>query len=161
MAPRNPADGTFGDAAGADDPFWSVVRARHPDVDVVVLPPEARESFPRVTGEELDRRRRALADLVARLAGSLPDGVPAPVVEESAGPAAATILLRARTHGTTADGEALLAAWAAEFPGARRRPGNVDVLDGDVDGLRLHATWARPNGVLVLRVDTGVLEVVR
>lgn len=26
--------------AVADDPFWSVVRRRHPDVDVVLLPPE-------------------------------------------------------------------------------------------------------------------------
>ena len=24
-----------------DDPFWSVVRRRHPDVDVVILPPDA------------------------------------------------------------------------------------------------------------------------
>lgn len=34
------------DGAPAGDPFWDVVHRRHPDIDIIVLPPETRATVP-------------------------------------------------------------------------------------------------------------------
>jgi hypothetical protein len=49
-----------GTAAGRSDPFWSVVRRRHPDIDVVVLPPDD----PTVGGDIPAEPDPSLADTV-------------------------------------------------------------------------------------------------
>lgn len=68
----------------AADPFWSVVRRRHPDVDVVVLPPGdgAVPELPEdvVAVDPGEAAARADADVLARcreLVGQDPDGVEA------------------------------------------------------------------------------------
>lgn len=48
-----------------DDPFWAVMRERHPDLDVIVLPPEPpAASSPRLT-QPLSEVQEAAAELVA------------------------------------------------------------------------------------------------
>ena len=42
-----------------DDPFFAAVRRRHPDVDLVVLPPDAPEEEPAATVDDATVERAA------------------------------------------------------------------------------------------------------
>lgn len=76
--------GEAAEARVATDPFWSVVRRRHPDVDVVVLPPTAPAqpgagevaALPEVdAAEEAARVEQAAVGLWAALVGEEPGEV--------------------------------------------------------------------------------------
>ncbi|MCY7402571.1 MAG: hypothetical protein LH477_16745 [Nocardioides sp.] len=41
----------------AADPFWSVVRRRHPDIDIALLPPEPERSTPQADIRQADTRQ--------------------------------------------------------------------------------------------------------
>jgi hypothetical protein len=75
-------------AAVGDDPFWSVVRRRHPDLDIVILPqeapPAADSSLPERTAEPFAELETAEAeDCWARLVGH---GMPVQAVRWIPGP---------------------------------------------------------------------------
>lgn len=68
-----------------DDPFWAVVRRRHPDVDLVLLPAEARDlPEPAPEAEPVE----VTEELVARLDGRGPDAWRLLVDDEVPEPAA-------------------------------------------------------------------------
>ena len=56
------------------DPFFAALRARRPDVDIVILPPEdPPEPSAEATTEELTRSAEAVDATVAAIAARLPD----------------------------------------------------------------------------------------
>lgn len=145
-------------AGPTGDPFFDTVRERHPDVDIVVLPPVV----PPTPGDPLDlAQARELRDAqlasaerlwreAAEGAGSLTHRVGA------GGPGA----LRWESTGAlrgTRDGFRVLARLAAalETWDLRRQDAPVALLAaGSPDGRSVTATYAEETGVLVFRATS-------
>lgn len=118
-----PVDGPQAAEIVANDPFWSVVRRRHPDVDIVVLPADdapdltpAPGATPIHTGETLAEFEADVTDLWERL------GQPAgrPVVRWTSAPNRGAVALEGRITAEHVDPEDATAALhrAAERLGA-------------------------------------------
>ena len=98
-----------GPAVVDDDPFWSVVRRRHPDVDIVLLPPDTGPAAE--PGSSL--APQALLDLTERVAAPwavLGPLVPAdgdrvdPVVDWSPGEAGHALVVETAVRGLGQEG---------------------------------------------------------
>lgn len=138
-----------------DDPFWSVVRRRHPDVDVVLLGPATPpQDDADVTTPLPAATVREVALLVGQTWASL-----APAVTRAAGePRTPTVSWRQR--GTTHPRHALVVTCG--LPAIGRRAGVV--LLRDVTGSLLDAGWAiqattTPDQVARLDARGGVVDV--
>lgn len=140
------------------DPFFDTVRARHPDVDVVVLPPEppAPPGDPLTAGEVLARRE---AD--AAFAEALWQRVVEEPTELRHTVSAAAGSARWQSTGSltgTADGFRVLVRLAEELDdwAVRRGDGPVTLLVArDTAGRLLTTSYAEQTGVLVFTLGSG------
>jgi hypothetical protein len=149
------------------DAFFTPVRRRHPEVDIVVLP--AAEPTP--SAEPLDEAQvAATLDQVAttaELAGDAlgPMATAAPTARWRYGTDDGTVLACARSSTTTADGVGALGALrgALEAGGwrVRRLPGAVERLSGVRGALRVQASYAEDTGALLLEVSSRQMPVGR
>jgi hypothetical protein len=149
------------------DAFFTPVRRRHPEVDIVVLP--AAEPSP--SSEPLDEARvAATLDQVATTAESVWDAFgsrasAAPTARWRYGTADGTVVASARSSTTTADGfGALLALRGALEAGGwrvRRLPGSVERLSAVRGALRVQASYAEHTGALLLEVSSRSMPVGR
>ena len=133
------------------DPFWAEVRRRHPDVDLVLLPPEAPAD---PTDEPVDDAVvRADLETVRARAAALGLQEPEERVELTATAGAVRAAARAVTHADRDALERLHAAAVAAGWDVRRHPGPVELLLGHGDRLALRASYAPSTGVLVVEVS--------
>jgi hypothetical protein len=149
------------------DAFFTPVRRRHPEVDIVVLP--APEQTP--AAEPLDDGQlAAILDRVvtaAELAWDAfgPRATAAPTARWRYGPHDGTVLASARSSATTVDGFGALVALrgALEAGGwqVRRLPGGVERLAGERSDLRVQASYAEDTGALLLEVSSRPMPVGR
>jgi hypothetical protein len=155
----HPADGPL------QDPFFAAVRRRHPDVDLVVLPPERAPAEPAepvdddVVRADLETVRTRLTEW-AEAAGLTVDGDERLEPGDAPGTVSAAARLTARiTDTAVVDRLALLAVelgWDV-----RRHRGPVEVLLGSADRLVLRGSYAASTGVLVLEVRAASVPVGR
>lgn len=159
------------------DPLLDTVHRRHPDVDIVVLPPEtaapvaaavepatpvgpdAARSARTATGAEAVRLWASMLGLDPEVAvGAVrprlaPGRVPGVVVP--------TALATATTSPAETDRSGALSALGAALDGwdVRRRPGPVESLHATRAGAAVRATYAPSTGVVVLEVTGPALRV--
>jgi hypothetical protein len=151
---------------GPLDAFFTPVRRRHPEVDIVVLPAESTTS-----AEPLDEARvAATLDQAATAAESAWAALgsrasAAPTARWRYGTDDGTVLASARPSTTTADGFGALVALrgALEAGGwrVRRLPGAVERLSAVRDELRVQASYAEDTGALLLEVSSRSMYVGR
>ena len=154
------------------DPFFDVLRRRHPDVDVVLLPPVAPPAVPPVgvpagapAPDEVVAAALLRVEAVAqRLWASVaPDSVdqPRPRCTYGTGPGAVRATARLRTRRE--DGFHLLVALRHELEAegwAVTRPaGPVERLLGYLDDLTCTASYAEGPGTLLVELASGSLPV--
>ncbi len=166
------------------DPLLDTVHRRHPDVDIVVLPPEAAAPSPLVpepatpVGPDAARSARsATAAEAARLWASMLELDPE--LDPGIDPGVATGAVRPRlapgwvpgvvvptalasTAGAAeADRSRTLSLLAAALDGwdVQRRPGPVEQLRATRAGAAVRATYAPSTGVVVLEVTGPALAV--
>ncbi|HWJ65340.1 MAG TPA: hypothetical protein VNT31_01565 [Nocardioides sp.] len=156
-----------GDATLADDPFWSAVRQRHPDVDIVLLPADGETSVPApvvpsdVVGEVATGVLATWFVLAALIADHADAG--APTVRWAAADGGHALLLTASASGIGEEaGVGLLRDIALVLGGrgwrlaATRRAGRP--LLRATDGL-LDLEAEAGAGATAVRLATGVLSV--
>ncbi|HET7193961.1 MAG TPA: hypothetical protein VFI99_03120 [Nocardioides sp.] len=149
------------------DAFFTPVRRRHPDVDIVLLP--AAEPTPRV--EPLDEGQEAATlDQVATTAELAWDAIgprasATPTARWRYGTGDGTVLASARSSTTTPDGFGALVALrgALEAAGWRIRllPGALERLSGARGALRVQASYAEATGALLFEVSSRPIPVGR
>lgn len=140
------------------DAFFGAVRRRHPDVDIVVLPPE-----PAPPVQQADEA--GLAAVLARTADTAnaawaacgqPTGTSTP--RWRFGPDAGTVLASARADAETTEGHEALVALrrAIENDGwrVRRLEGGVERLSGSRGDITVQASYAEGSGALLLEVSS-------
>ncbi|MEJ7795521.1 MAG: hypothetical protein WKF50_08210 [Nocardioides sp.] len=151
------------------DPFFDVVRRRHPDVDIVLLPPEQPASPADPVDESV--AGAAVADAVARVAlvaeqlwaavAPESDEVPAPRLgyADRLGEVRAT----ARVLSRLTDGYQVLVTLRHELEqggwAVSRPPGAVERLVGRLDDVRVQASYADEAGTFLLDVSTDPMTV--
>lgn len=145
-----------------DDPFFAPLRRRHPDVDLVLLPPERSPQVDPVGVGVV----AAATDRAARVAGRL--GQVAGLGDATGsrlgfGPDPGTVVATARLAAGSAADETVLdrlaRAGAADGWEVRRRTGAVASLVGRHAGLRLRATYAAATRALLVEVASTPLTV--
>lgn len=148
------------------DAFFAPVRRRHPDVDLVVLPPPERApSTERIDETQVD----ATLDRVTGAAGWVCEAalrsMGTPSTGWGFGPDEGTVVARARAGATTGDGFGALVALrgALEEEGwqVRRLAGEVERVSGTRGDLRVHASYAESTGALLLEVRSQPIHVGR
>ena len=149
------------------DAFFTPVRRRHPEVDIVVLP--AAEPTP--PAEPIDEAQvAATLDQVATTAEIAwdafgPRATAAPTARWRYGTEDGTVLASARASTTTPDGFGALVALrgALEAGGwrVRRLPGALERLSGAQGALRVQASYAEDTGALLLEVSSRPIPVGR
>jgi hypothetical protein len=148
------------------DAFFAPVRRRHPDVDLVVLPPpELAPSTERIDETQVD----ATLDRVTGTAGRVCEAALRSMGTASAGwgfgPDEGTVVATARAGATTRDGFGALVALrgALEEEGwrVRRLAGEVERISGMRGDLRVHASYAETTGALLLEVRSEPIHVGR
>jgi hypothetical protein len=149
------------------DPFFEVVRRRHPDVDIVLLPPD--DPSPAPVGPPVDdatvreelARAAALADELWRGVPESPE--PAPEATLTLGPVQGTVQPRARTVRHHLDGHALLVRLKDELVdrGWRvdRIPGPVERLVAAGEQASVNASYAPDHGTFVFELTSPPLHV--
>ncbi len=145
-----------------DDPFFAPLRGRHPDVDLVLLPPE-----PARRPEHLDASCvAAAAEQAARTAALL--GAGAGLASETGtrlgfGPDPGTVVATARLVESCAEDATVLDRLAGVGAGdgweVHLRAGAVASLVGRGGDLRLRATYAAATRALVVEVASMPLAV--
>lgn len=146
------------------DPMLDAVRRRHPDVDLVVLPPEPA---PVSTAVAEDDQFASTIDLVRGLATALwsrlvttPDEPP---VDPGFGPVPGTVVVRSRHCAIVPDRPHLLTELRDDLQGEGwhfRRPwGAVERLVGERDGVELRGCYAPITGTLLLTLTSAALFV--
>ena len=148
-----------------DDPFFAAVRRRHPDVDLVVMPPEAAdEARAQVPPEQV---AAALTRVVAEAARwwSVVEAAPEPLEARLGfGDSPSSVRAVVRASAPRSDGFDALVRLRLELERAgwdlRRRAGvGVERLTGVHDGLRVSVSYAEGSELLMLTVTTEPLEV--
>jgi len=149
------------------DPFFEAVRRRHPDVDIVLLPPDEPLAVPAGPPADAAAVDAALARATA-LAGSLWRVVPetpeaTPGASVAAGPAVGTVQPRVRLVKHDADGHAMLVRLKDELVdrGWRvdRIPGPVERVVAAGEGASVSASYAPDPGTFILDLTTRPLLV--
>jgi len=149
------------------DPFFEVVRRRHPDVDIVLLPPD--EPPPTPVGPPVDdatvreelARAGALADELWRGVPEAPEPVPEATL--TLGPVQGTVQPRARAVRHDLDGHAMLVRLKDELVdrGWRvdRIPGPVERLVAAGEQASVNASYAPDHGTFIFELTTPPLHV--
>ncbi len=152
------------------DPFFTAVRRRHPEVDLVLLPPEHPPSgAPPVDlsdADALDLRVRlaAQARRLWRASATPPDAgsvrqEPEPDTDLRYGAEQSVVRAVARMAGRRADGAELMVALRATLERAgwrvTHRPGRVEQVTATWAGLDAQATYAAASGVVVLTLSSA------
>jgi hypothetical protein len=148
------------------DPFFAAVRRRHPDVDVVLLPPPAPQAAVDPVTDDgvaatlagVATEARLLWSAVAADDSERPDAR----LEFGADPSRVRAVARLATRRD--DGSALLVRLRDELAGrgweVRRAPrGAVDRLTGALDGLQVTASYAEGSGALLLTLSSASMPV--
>ena len=151
-----------------EDPFLAAVRRRHPDVDLVALPPEPTTAEPPVDDATVARAVELVAAEAGRLwakVAPLSEGRPETRVRfaerESEVRAVARVVER------RSDGYALLVrlrheleqrGWSVQRPPSPQ-PGALERLVADLDGGRLTASYAETSGAVLVELASAPLPV--
>jgi hypothetical protein len=152
--------------APIDDPFFAAVRRRHPDVDLVVLPPDAPDVEPEAAVEDATVDR--VTELVEAFADELwvavaPLSETEPEVRLRYGARESEVQAVARVVDRRSDGYAVLVRLRHELElrgwTVRRPPGDLERLSAQLDGGRLLASYAEETGVVVLELGSVALPV--
>lgn len=152
--------------APIDDPFFAAVRRRHPDVDLVVLPPTAPDEEPVETVDD------ATVDRATELVEAFADGLwvaiaPLSETEPHAslryGDRESEVQAVARVVDVREDGHAVLVRLRHELElrgwTVRRPPGALERLTASLNGGRLVASYAEQTGVVMLELRSVALPV--
>lgn len=149
----------------AEDPFWSVVAARHPELTIVRVPAQTGPPVRVLAADEhlLAVLWAELADLVGAAEQRLRtavggDDVPRGERDLVVGPLPDTVEVRGKLRATFGDGDAALNALAVGADAVRRTDGAVHTLDAVARSYRLRATWASATGVLLVRWSSPTLS---
>lgn len=138
------------------DAFFSPVRRRHPDVDIVVLPTPQTPSEDPVDEAEVAATLDRVASASRRVWEAAPPTAGPPTVGWRFGPLEGTVVAGARADHATPDGVGALAVLGRALVGSgwqvRRLPGEVARVAGARDDLRLQASYAESSGAFVLEV---------
>lgn len=147
------------------DPFFDVLRRRHPDVDVVLLPPVGPPGVPEPVPDEVVSATLLRVEAVARGLWTMvaPDSVDRPLPRCTYGTGPDTVRASARLRTQRDDGFHLLVALRAELEAdgwAVTRPeGPVERLLGYLDDLTLTASYAEGSGTLLVELVSESLPV--
>ena len=152
--------------APLSDPMLDAVRRRHPDVDLVVLPPEPTPLPADAPDGEGDQVATTI-DLVRRLATAVWSRVaetPAdPPVDPGFGPVPGTVVVRSRHCASVPDRPRVLTELRDDLQGEGwhfRRPwGAVERLVGERDGVELRGCYAPVTGTLLVTLTSAALFV--
>jgi hypothetical protein len=148
------------------DAFFAPVRRRHPDVDIVVLPPQdPAPSTQPIDEEQVD----ATLDRVAGTAGLVWNAAlrttAAPEAGLGFGPDEGTVVASAHASATPADGRGALVALRGLLEGAgwrvRQHAGTVERLSGARGDVRVQASYSESTGALRLEVRSEPMYVGR
>lgn len=149
------------------DPFFEVVRRRHPDVDIVLLPPDEPSAMP--VGPQADdaavhealSRATALAASLWRVVPESPEEAPQATV--TPGPVQGTVQPRVRVVRNGAEGHAMLVRLKDELVdrGWRvdRIPGPVERVVATGEEASVAASYAPDPGTFILDLTTPPLLV--
>lgn len=149
------------------DPFFEAVRRRHPDVDIVLLPPDEPPAMP--VGPHADdtavhealARASALAASLWRVVPEAPEA--APEASVASGPAVGTVQPRVRVISHDPDGHAMLVRLKDELVdrGWRvdRIPGPVERVVATGEEASVSASFAPDPGTFIFDLTTPPLLV--
>ena len=152
--------------APIDDPFFAAVRRRHPDVDIVLLPPTAPDDEPVETVDDATVDRAT--ELVEAFADELwvaiaPLSETEPEVRLRYGDRESAVQAVARVVDRRSDGYAVLVRLRHELElrgwTVRRPAGELERLTASLDGGRLVASYAEETGVVMLELRSVGLPV--
>ena len=152
--------------APIDDPFFAAVRRRHPDADVVLLPPTAseEETLESVDDATVDRATElveAFADELWVAIAPLSDTEPEVRVQH--GDRESAVQAVARVVDRRSDGYAVLVRLRHELElrgwTVRRPAGELERLTASLDGGRLVASYAEETGVVMVELSSAGLPV--
>ncbi|MCW2853757.1 MAG: hypothetical protein JWM84_3421 [Nocardioides sp.] len=148
------------------DPFFDALRRRHPDVDVVLLPPEPPPPAPDdlvdedLPGATLSRVASLAAQLWATAARDS-DVVPEARLAYGDGPGAVRAASRLATRRD--DGFHVLVALRHELEThgweVTRPPGAVERIEAHLDDLTVTASYVEGTGALLFRLSSESLTV--
>jgi hypothetical protein len=149
-----------------DDPFFAAIRRRHPDVDLVVLPPEEPTEEPAAPVDDATVWRAV--ELVAAAAAQLWAAV-APLSEQLPetrvryADREADVRAVARVVDRRSDGYAVLVRLRHELEeggwSVRRSRGALERIVAELDGGTLVASYAEKTGVVVVELSSAPLPV--
>ena len=91
-------------------PFFEAVRRRHPDVDIVVLPPEQEQPAERVPTAHVEAGKARVADVMARAWAAATDLPEEAEVRLGYGPQPGTVVAKARILSRAPEGERVVDA---------------------------------------------------
>jgi hypothetical protein len=148
------------------DPFFAAIRRRHPDVDLVVLPPEEPAEDPAAAVDDATVRRAV--ELVAGAAAQLWAAV-APLSEQLPetrvryADRESDVRAVARVVERRSDGYAVLVRLRHELEergwSVQRSRGGLERIVGELDGGRLQASYAEESGAVVVELSSAPLPV--
>jgi hypothetical protein len=152
-----------------DDPFFAAIRRRHPDVDLVVLPPDPPAEDPLAPVDDADVVRAV--ELVGRAAAELWAAV-APLTQADPetrlryADRESDVCVVAQVAEKRSDGYALLVRLRHELEergwDVLRPPGPDGALErlaAERDGGRLVASYAEASGAVLLSISSAPLPV--
>ena len=155
-----------GPDAVVTDPFLAAVRRRHPDVDLVQLPPEAPPSDPPapVDADTVAEVRDLVRDFAAELWRAVtPLRTAAPEARTRFGATEGDVVATARVVDRRADGFEVLVRLRGELEGrgwaVHRPPGGLERIAANLDDGTVTASYAEASGALVLEVVSADLPV--
>ena len=151
------------------DPFFEAVRRRHPDVDLVVLPPDdTAEPADPVDDATVQRVVELVVEAAAGLWSAVaPASDTAPTTRVEFGDRETDVRAVARVVETTGEGYAVLIrlrheleqrGWLVQRPPSRQ-PGGLERLVAELEGGRLLASYAEGSGALLLELSSAALPV--
>lgn len=148
------------------DPFFAAVRRRHPDVDLVVLPPvpprpaEADPVPDDVVASTLVRTATAAEQLWATI---VPESTERPGARLAYGSRPDSIRAVARIVTHRDDGFEVLVSLRHQLEAhgweIRRPPGEVERITGVLEGLDVAASYAEEAGVLIFTLSSESQQV--
>lgn len=147
------------------DPFFAAVRRRHPDVDIVMLPPEPPVGDAEPVADDVVRASliRVTTQAEHLWAAIAPEAVEDPEARLHYGAGPASVRATARVSASRDDGYEVLVRLRHELEShgweVRRPGGSVERLTAIFEELDVTASYAEPSGALMLSVSAESLPV--